>query len=107
VPRVRFAFDGSLSRKIDVTYGRSDPSYVSGVIPEHWPSPGYSPQKLTVRRVSVLVLLLIAAYSIFVAVRASFFTTGHHGSVFWTAIGMLVVVAAAALWGAGRLRRHS
>ncbi len=57
-------------------------------------------------KVSIIVLLLFAAYSLFVAVVAVAAGKGH-GSVFWTSIGAILVLAAGALWFSRRLyRRH-
>jgi lipopolysaccharide export LptBFGC system permease protein LptF len=46
-------------------------------------------------RSSIVVLILFAAYSVFVIVRA--IAAEGHGSVFWAQIGVIVVLAVAAL----------
>jgi glucose uptake protein GlcU len=46
-------------------------------------------------RFVIALLVAFASYSVFVAVRAVFFGDGA-GPVFWTAVGMIVVAAAAA-----------
>jgi hypothetical protein len=57
-------------------------------------------------KVSIIVLILFAAYAVFVVVAAVAAGKGH-GSVFWTSIGAIVVLAAGALWISRRLyRRH-
>jgi hypothetical protein len=48
--------------------------------------------------VGIAVLVSVAVYSAFVAVRASLTAEGYDPSIFWTAIGILFVIAAVALW---------
>jgi membrane protein implicated in regulation of membrane protease activity len=57
-------------------------------------------------KVSMIALILFAAYCVFIAVAAVAAGKGH-GSVFWFSIGMILVLAAAALWLSRRMyRRH-
>jgi len=57
-------------------------------------------------KVSITALLLFAAYCVFIVVVAVASGKGH-GSVFWTSIGMIIVLAAGALWISRRMyRRH-
>ena len=58
------------------------------------------------RLVLIVVLVGFALYSVSVLVRASFFTN-RHGPVFWMSIGLIALLAIAAVWGAARLRGHS
>lgn len=58
---------------------------------------------MTVRRVFAVVLAVFAADSIYVAIRASFFSDSH-GGVFWTSVAVIGLLAAGALWGARRLK---
>ena len=57
---------------------------------------------------SVGLLLAIAGYSIYVAVVAEANRGGKHYSpaIFWTAIGLFWVIAAASVWGARRVYRR-
>ena len=56
---------------------------------------------------SVALLLGIAGYSIYVAIVATATRGGKHydPSIFWTAIGLFWVIAAASAWGAHRIYR--
>jgi len=55
----------------------------------------------------IVLLVAVAAYSLFVAIRASVTAEGYDPYLFWTAIVIFFVVAAAALWLAARIyRRH-
>jgi hypothetical protein len=56
-------------------------------------------------RAAIVGLLAIAAYLIYAVVFAIASGEGH-GSVFWTSIGVLVALALAATWFAGRLYRR-
>lgn len=57
-------------------------------------------------KVSIIALSLFAAYCVFIVVVAVASRKGH-GSVFWTSIGMILVLAAGSLWIARRMyRRH-
>jgi hypothetical protein len=47
--------------------------------------------------ISIIVLILFAGYAVFVLVVALSNGKGH-GPVFWTSIGVIVVLAAASLW---------
>jgi hypothetical protein len=47
----------------------------------------------------------LAAYSCFAAIWAAVTAEGYYGPVFWPAVGLLFVIAAAALWGALRIYR--
>jgi ABC-type uncharacterized transport system permease subunit len=47
-------------------------------------------------RTSIVVLILFAAYSVFIIVVA--IAGKGHGSAFWTSIGVIVVLAVVALW---------
>jgi lipopolysaccharide export LptBFGC system permease protein LptF len=47
-------------------------------------------------RNTIIVLILFAAYNVFVIVRA--ITARGHGSGFWAQIVVIVVLAVAALW---------
>jgi hypothetical protein len=47
-------------------------------------------------------LIALAGYSVLVAVVAVSKGKGH-GPVFWTAIGVILLIVAGALWGAKRL----
>jgi hypothetical protein len=57
---------------------------------------------------SVLLLVAIAGYSIYVAVVASATRGGKHYTpwMFWTAIAFFWLIAAASLWGAHRIFRR-
>jgi hypothetical protein len=55
--------------------------------------------------VSVVALVLFAAYSLYVVVVAVSAGKGH-GALFWFSIGLIVVLAAAALWLSRRLYRR-
>jgi hypothetical protein len=56
-------------------------------------------------KVSIIALTLFAGYCAFIVVAAVAFGRGH-GSMFWTSIGLILVLAAGALWLAHRLRRR-
>jgi membrane protein implicated in regulation of membrane protease activity len=56
-------------------------------------------------RVSIIALILFAAYSVFVVVTAISAGKGE-GPVFWTSIVVIIVLAAAALWLARRMLRR-
>ena len=57
--------------------------------------------------VAIAALVAAAGYSISVAIRASLTAEGYDPAIFWTAIGLLFVIAAGAVWAASRLyRRH-
>jgi membrane protein implicated in regulation of membrane protease activity len=47
-------------------------------------------------RNTIVVLILFAAYAVFVIVRA--IVARGHGSSFWAQIGVIVLLAVAALW---------
>jgi membrane protein implicated in regulation of membrane protease activity len=47
-------------------------------------------------RNTIIVLILFAAYAVFVIVRA--IVARGHGSSFWAQIGVIVLLAVAALW---------
>jgi hypothetical protein len=49
------------------------------------------------------MLVAFAVYFVSIVIRASFFSDGH-GPVFWTAIGVFVLLAVSALWGANRFK---
>jgi hypothetical protein len=56
---------------------------------------------------AIALLVAAAGYSIYVAIYASLTAEGYDPSLFWTAIGILFAIAAAALWAASRLyKRH-
>jgi membrane protein implicated in regulation of membrane protease activity len=56
-------------------------------------------------RVSIIALILFAGYSVFVVVVALSAGKGH-GAVFWTSIGVIIVLAGLALWLARRMYRR-
>jgi membrane protein implicated in regulation of membrane protease activity len=56
-------------------------------------------------RVSIVALILFAAYSVFVVVVALSAGKGH-GVVFWTSIAVIILLAAAAVWLARRMYRR-
>jgi membrane protein implicated in regulation of membrane protease activity len=53
----------------------------------------------------MIVLILFAAYAVFVVVVA--IVGSGHGSGFWASLGLIVVLAAAALWLARRIYRRN
>jgi hypothetical protein len=56
---------------------------------------------------AITLLIAAAGYFIYVAIYASLTAEDYDPSLFWTAIGILFVIAAAALWAATRLyKRH-
>jgi hypothetical protein len=55
--------------------------------------------------VTIIALILFAAYSVFVVVVAVSAGKGH-GAVFWASIGIIVVLAALALWLSHRVYRR-
>ncbi len=63
--------------------------------------------KRAIGALSVVLLLAIAGYSIYVAVVATATRGGKHysPSIFWTAIGLFWVIAAVSIWGARRVYR--
>ena len=63
--------------------------------------------KRVIAGLSVILLVAIAGYSIYVAVVATATRGGkdYSPSIFWTAIGLLWVIAAASIWGAHRVYR--
>jgi hypothetical protein len=56
-------------------------------------------------RITMIVLVLFAAYSAFVVIVALAAGKGH-GSVFWTSIAVIILLAAGALWLAHRIYRR-
>jgi len=48
-------------------------------------------------RISIIVLILFAAYSVYIVVLAVSSGKGH-GAFFWASIGVIIVLAIAALW---------
>ena len=56
-------------------------------------------------RTSVIALILFAGYSVFVVVEALSSGKGH-GSVFWVSIGVIILLAVAALWLSRRIYRR-
>ena len=61
--------------------------------------------KKTPARTSIVALILFAAYSVFVVVMAVSSGKGH-GSVFWASIGVIIVLAVAAVWLSRRMYRR-
>jgi hypothetical protein len=57
-------------------------------------------------KVSIIAMTLFALYCVVIVVAAVAAGKGH-GSVFWTSIGIILVLAAGTLWLAHRMyRRH-
>ena len=56
-------------------------------------------------KTSIVALILFAAYSVFVVVEALSSGKGH-GSVFWVSIGVIILLAIAALWLSRRIYRR-
>jgi len=56
-------------------------------------------------KTSIVALILFAAYSVFVVVEALSSGKGH-GSVFWVSIGVIILLAIAALWLSRRMYRR-
>ena len=56
-------------------------------------------------RTSIIALILFTAYSVFVVVVAVSSGKGH-GSVFWVSIGVIILLAVAALWLSRRIYRR-
>ena len=56
-------------------------------------------------KTSIVALILFAAYSVFVVVEALSSGKGH-GSVFWVSIGVIILLAVAALWLSRRIHRR-
>jgi membrane protein implicated in regulation of membrane protease activity len=56
-------------------------------------------------RVSIIALILFAAYAVFVVVLALSAGKGH-GAVFWTELGIIIVLAGLAIWLARRMYRR-
>jgi hypothetical protein len=55
----------------------------------------------------IVLLIIAAAYSLFVAVRAALTADGYDPYVFWMAVAIFFVIAAVALWLALRMyRKH-
>jgi ABC-type Na+ efflux pump permease subunit len=52
---------------------------------------------------AIALLVAAAAYSLFVAIRASLTAEGYDPAIFWTAIGIFSAFSAGALWFASRL----
>jgi cellulose synthase/poly-beta-1,6-N-acetylglucosamine synthase-like glycosyltransferase len=48
------------------------------------------------KRTSIIALMLFAAYSLFVVVVA--IAGSGHGSAFWVSIGVILLLAAGAVW---------
>jgi membrane protein implicated in regulation of membrane protease activity len=53
----------------------------------------------------IVVLVGIAAYSVFVAIHAVVTAEDYDPPVFWVAIGIFFLLAATALWAARRIYR--
>jgi membrane protein implicated in regulation of membrane protease activity len=56
-------------------------------------------------RTSIIALILFAGYSVFVVVVAVSSGKGR-GSVFWVSIGVIILLAVAALWLSRRIYRR-
>jgi len=56
-------------------------------------------------KTSIVALILFAAYSVFVVVMAVSSGKGH-GSVFWASIGVIILLAVAAVWLSRRMYRR-
>jgi len=56
-------------------------------------------------KTSIVALILFAVYSVFVVVEALSSGKGH-GSVFWVSIGVIILLAVAALWLSRRIYRR-
>jgi len=69
---------------------------------------GFRDVKRVIAGLSVVLLLAIAGYSIYVAIVATATRGGKHysPSIFWTAIGLFWVIAAVSIWGARRVYRR-
>jgi predicted Co/Zn/Cd cation transporter (cation efflux family) len=63
--------------------------------------------KPLVLAIGIAVLVALASYSLFAAIRAALTAEGYDPAVFWTAIGLFFAIAGVALWVARRLyRKH-
>ena len=56
-------------------------------------------------RTSIIALILFAGYSVFVVVVAVSSGKGH-GAVFWASIGVIILLAVAAVWLSRRIYRR-
>jgi hypothetical protein len=57
-------------------------------------------------RIGAILLCVAAAYAIGVVIHALVTVEAYDPSLFWPAIGLIVIVAAAAIWFASRLHRR-